>query len=244
MEQRYRKDYTGEHVVFITSQVKGVVEKHGEFVPNTIIEEHTGYAAVFGNGSSRAGLNFNLFKHHRGGLNASKKLTTYGCNAMHRDCEPHILVVTHPSIAKEVSNSGYADKNTVVSNIKNILNHGDKFHLIPHNPSFSAGATALYLAAFDGHKKIYFFGFDGQDTPGINNSIYANTNGYPSRTADVDHPRWIREAMTVFTTYYNTEFIRVMPYGSESMPEEWKYASNVRQIGMRQFVSEVDLGAT
>lgn len=244
MEQRYRKNYTGEHVVFATTQLKGQVNQHREWVPNTIIEENTGYAAVFGNGASRAGLNFNLFKQHRGGLKASMKLTTYGCNAMARDCDPHILVVTHPVIAKEVVDSGYADKNTVVTNIKNILKHGDKFHMIPYNPSFSAGATALYLAAFDGHKKVYFLGFDGQDTPGINNNIYAGTNGYPMPTADVDFPRWVREAMTVFTTYSNTEFIRVMPRGPEFMPEEWKYAPNVRQISMREFVSEVDLGAT
>lgn len=244
MEQLYRRNYTGEHVSFATTQVKGVVHQHYEYVPNTIIEEHTGYAAVFGNGTSRAGLNFNLFKMHRGGLNGSMKLTTYGCNAMHRDWAPHILVVNHPIIAEEVADIGYADNNIVVTNIKNVLKHEDKFHLIPYNPQFSAGATALYLAAFDGHYKVYFFGFDGQDTPGVNDNIYAGTIGYPSKTADVDHQRWAREAMIVFTTYYNTEFIRVVPYGGEQMPEEWNYAPNVRQIAMRQFISEVDFGAT
>lgn len=244
MEQRYRRNYTGENVVFSTTRVKGVLENHLEWVPNTIEEEHTGYAAVFGNGLSRAGLNFELFRHHRGGLHASKKLTTYGCNAMFRDCDPHILIVNHPAIADEVAKTKYPDNNVVVTSVKNVLKHPDKFHIVPYNPSFTAGATALYMAAFDGHQKVYFLGFDGQDTPGVNNNIYAGTSGYPTKTADVDHPRWVREAMTVFTTYYNTEFIRVVPYGGEVMPEEWKYASNVRQIGMRQFISEVDLGAT
>lgn len=244
MEQLFRKDYAGEHVVFNTTQVKGVAEKHIEFVPNTIIQEHTGYAAVFGNGRSRANLNFELFRHHRGGLHATKKLTTYGCNAMFRDCDPHVLVVRHPMIADEVAKTNYSDDNIVISTVKNVLKHPDKFHLIPHDPSFTAGATALYLAAFDGHRKVYFLGFDGQDTPGVNNNIYAGTPGYPTATSDVDYPRWIREAMTVFTTYYNTEFIRVVPYGGEVMPEEWKYAPNLRQINMTQFISEVDLGST
>lgn len=244
MEKNFRRYYTGEHVTFVTTQVKGVVDNHYEWIPNTIEENHTGYAAVFGNGLSRAQLNFNLFKLHKGGLHAIKKVTTYGCNAMYRDWAPHILVVTHPKIADEIALTDYADTNIVVTGIKNILAHEDKFHLIPFNPQFSAGATALYLAAFDGHQKVYFLGFDGQDTPGLNNNIYAGTNGYPSRTADVDYERWVREAMTVFNTYSDTEFIRVVDFDGQSSPEAWKYAPNFRQLAWRRFVSEVDLGAT
>lgn len=244
MEQRFRKDYTGEHVIFATAQVRGRADHHREWIDNTIHTTYTGYAAVFGNGVSRAGLNFDLFRHHRGGLHAIKKLTTYGCNAMFRDCEPHILVVKHPVIADEIAKTDYADNNIVVTTIKNVLRHEGKFHTIPFDPQFSAGATALYLAAFDGHHKVYFLGFDGQDCPGRNNNLYCNTNGYPTDSADVDSERWIREAMTVFTTYCNTEFIRVGITGGEPMPETWKYAPNVRQISFREFVSEVDLGAT
>jgi hypothetical protein len=50
--------------------------------------------------------------------------------------------------------------------------------------------------------------------------------------------------MQVFTTYSNIEFIRVMPNAGASMPDQWKYAANLRQIGWQQFVSEVDLGST
>lgn len=244
MEQKFRHNYTGEHVIFATTKIKGVVENHYEWIPNTIEESITGYAAVFGNGISRANLNFELFRHHRGGLHASKKLTTYGCNAMFRDCDPHILVVKHPVIADEVAKTEYAKNNIVVTTVKNVLKHPDLFHIIPFDPSFTAGATALYLAAFDGNKKVYFLGFDGQDTPGVNNNIYADTLGYPTAKSDVDYPKWIREAMKVFTTYCDTEFIRVTPNGTEALPEEWKYAPNLRQIPFKQFVSEVDLGVT
>lgn len=244
MDQQYRKDYQGEFVTFVENKIHGTLTHHREWIPNTIIEEHTGYAAVFGNGLSRANLNFNLFKMHRGGLHAAMKFATYGCNAMYRDCAPHILVVKHPLIAAEIAKGTYADDNIVITNIKSVLAHEDKFHLIPFDPGFSAGATALYLAAFDGHKKVYMLGFDGQDTPGVNNNIYAGTNGYPARTAEVDSERWIREAMTVFTTYSNTEFIRVSQYENADMPEAWKYAPNVRKLDWRRFVSEVDLGAT
>jgi hypothetical protein len=213
-------------------------------VPNTIVENHSGHAIVFGNGDSRAGLIWPLFKHHRGGLNASKKLTTYGCNAMYRDCDPHFLIVKHPLIAEEIANTTYANDNIVITSIKNVLKHRDKFHLIPFDPNLCAGATALYLAAFDDHKKVYFIGFDGNDTPGVNNNIYAGTNGYGTRTSDIDNQRQIDDVLKVFNTYTDTEFIRVTQFAGVPLPEAWQYAQNLRTIDFRTFVSEVDLGAT
>lgn len=244
MEKIFRHEYQGEYAVFVTNQVKGVVHQHREWVPNTITEKHTGYAVVFGNGPSRAGLQWGLFKHHRGGLNASMKVTTYGCNAMFRDCDPHFLVVKHPLVADEIAASGYANDNIVVTTIKNVLKNKEQFHLIPFDPNLCAGATALYLAAFDDHKKVYFLGFDGYDTPGVNATIYAGTNGYGMPTADVNAEKQIDDAMKVFNTYNTTEFIRVTPHDGYPMPEKWKYAQNLRSIDFRTFVSEIDLGAT
>jgi hypothetical protein len=243
MEKIYRRDYQGEFVVFNTNKVKGMVQEHREWVPNTINEAHSGNAMVFGNGPSRANIHWQLFKLHKGGLHGSKKLTTYGCNAMFRDCDPHILVVKHPLIADEIAKTDYADNNIVITHTKNILKHEDKFHMIPFDPVLCAGATALYLAAFDGHAKVYFMGFDGYDH-NINNNIYANTNGYGTDKSEVNAQKQIDDVMKVFNTYDTTEFIRVTENGTEYMPEEWKYAKNLRCIDFRTFVSEVDLGAT
>lgn len=243
MEKLLRRDYLGEYVVFATSQSKGVSHQHREWIPNTITEQHTGHAIVFGNGPSRAGINWPLYKLHRGGLNASKKLTTYGCNAMFRDCDPHFLIVKHPLVADEVVTSGYADNNIVVTTVKNALKHKDKFHIIPFDPNLCAGATALYLAAFDDHKKIYFMGFDGYEH-NINNNIYAGTPGYGAVHAEVNAQKQIDDVMQVFNAYNTTEFIRVTANGFEELPEEWKYAQNLRCISFNEFVSEIDLGAT
>lgn len=233
----------GEYVVFATNKVKGTVKQHREWIPNTIVENNSGNAIVFGNGPSRLGINWNLYKMHKGGLNASLKLTTYGCNGMYRDCDPHFLVAKHPVIADEIARSGYADNNIVLTTVKNALKHKDKFHLIPFDPNLCAGATALYLAAFDGHAKVYFMGFDGYYR-NVNNNIYANTPGYGTDKTEVNAEKQIDDVMKVFNTFNTTEFIRVTQFASEELPELWKYAENLRCIDMRTFVSEIDLGAT
>jgi hypothetical protein len=246
MERLFRSDYLGEFVVHINNRVRGRVEQVREWVPNTIIQAHTGRALVVGNGISRLQnpINFELFTSHKGGLHGSMKLSVYGCNALYRDAKPHFLVATHPLIAKEIAESGYAENSIVLTNQKNVMSHPDLFHLIPFNPNFDAGATALYLAAFDKHNHVYFTGFDGQDSPSFNNNVYAGTNGYPAPTAHVDSGRWAENCKVVFDTYHTTEFIRVMPGGGETMPEPWKYCPNVRQISFRQFISEADIGVT
>lgn len=246
MEKQYRRDYTGEFVVHLTTKIKGQVDQVREWIPNTINEHHTGHALVFGNGISRLSypVAFNLYTQHRGGLHASKKLTTYGCNALYREYAPHVLVAKHPIIAKEIVESGYAPSNIVVTGSKNVLNYPDKFHLTPFDPNFYAGPTALYLAAFDGHNQIYFMGFDGHESTTWNNNVYAGTAGYAATTAHVESTKWEDQCMQVFNAYNNIEFIRVMPTSAARMPEQWKYAVNLRQIEWRQFVSEVDLGST
>ena len=245
MERNYRINYQGEFIVHNTNKTNGVVEQQREWVPNTIVDRQlSGYALVLGQGLSRVGLNLQLFTHHRGGLGGSMKLAFYGCNALHREIAPHFLIVNSRDIAKEVVESGYADNHIVITHTRNIRRYPDnKFHLIPMDPGFTAGATALYLAAFDGNNKIYFVGFDGQDTPGYNNNIYAGTPGYPSQTSEVDQERWYREALEVFNTYNNVEFIKVNT-GSIYMPESWKSAPNVSTVDWRQFVYDMDIGST
>lgn len=246
MQAQYRKFYQGEYVIYTTNRVRGVVEQKRDWIPNTINNINTGHAVVFGNGLSRTNhtVPFELFKQHRGGLHATKKVTTYGCNAFFRDADPHFLIVNNPIIANEVVKAGYEKNNIVLTTVKNVLLYPDKFHLIPFDQNFCAGATALYLAAFDGHRKIYFLGFDGQDSPDFNNNVYAGTNGYAAKTAHVDSVRWEEQIKEIFDAYPGSEFIRVMPSVSTPIPELWKYASNFKQIEWRQFISEIDLGTT
>ena len=79
----------------------------------------------------------------------------------------------------------------------------------------------MYLACFDGHKKIFFMGFDGRQG---DDAFYDKT------------------LKLVFDLYNQVDFVRVMPTVDYYMPESWKYVPNLRQITFRDFIIEADLG--
>lgn len=245
IQRQFRANYEGEEVV--TSLVHSGAEWQigGQFVPNAVINNQiSNRACVIGNGISRKGFNLTPVFKHAGGLLGRKKLQTYGCNALYRDHTPDFLVVTGDSatIVKEVADSGYCDKNIVYATAADVQNFPGKFYLTPQDPGWNAGSVATLTAAFDGHKVIYMLGFDSQDTPGYNYNMYAGTNGYqPERGAQAGSQFSDATLKTIFNTYPEVDFVRVMPSKSAAMPELWKDCTNLRQISIREFVLEADL---
>jgi len=106
---------------------------------------------------------------------------------------------------------------------------------------YISGAIAAYLAAFDGHRKVYMLGFDGNDTPNYNYNVYAGTSYYPKLHENVQEDFWVRSLSAVMKVYNDTEFVRVMSTSNTRIPEAWKYFTNFRQINFNQFASEVGL---
>ena len=141
----------------------------------------------------------------------------------------------------EIANSGFCDDHVVYANKWNIAEYPKQFYLIPQDPAWNAGSLATYMACFDGHKKIFLLGFDGNDTDGHNYNIYAGTAGYPSLTDTVTEGIWEKTMACVFDTYSDVDFIRVSPTDNFRTPESWKYCVNLRTINFRQFVLEADL---
>jgi hypothetical protein len=239
--KKYRSDYTGEKIVTERTHLHGVWHDVYEFIPNAVTNNQiSNCAAVIGNGPTRLTFDLNNLKNYSGLLGATT-LQTYGCNALYRDFTPDFLVaIGNNGIIDEIADSRYHRSNIVYSNAIHMLEHPNKFYLIPYDPYADAGTTAIYIAAFDGHKKIFLLGFEGQDTPGVNVNVYANTNGY-DRTkvavSDIDQV-WIKNRKLIFDTYHDVEFIRV---GGGIIPESWKYCPNFRQISYRDFVLEANL---
>jgi hypothetical protein len=244
MQKLFRKDYTGEYIITGGNRVGGSVQYDRTWMPNTINNHNTGYAVVLGNGPSRAEAipDTWVFYRHLGGLNASKKFTAYGCNAVFRDARVHFLIVNHPRIAAEVVEKGYADENIVLTSRRNIEAFPNKFHLIPNNPNWNAGATAAYLAAFDGHHTVYLTGIDLDNHPQNLNNQYASTNGYSHGTKEPNYARWIREFTEVFTSYPEVNFVRVARGNRSPIPEAWINLPNVSQISYDYFWKSTDLG--
>lgn len=245
LKKLYRKDYQGEDVTtdLVHSGAKWQVTT--EFIPNSVINNQiSNQACVIGNGISRKGFNLHTIIGHFGGLLARKKLQTYGCNALYRDHTPDFLVVSgdDSQIITEVAESGYCDNNVVYASAPHIQYHPGKFYLIPQDPAWNSGSVATMLAAFDDHKKIFLLGFDGQDTAGYNYNMYCGTPGYQTATNAQAAPDFLDITMKmIFDTYNDVDFVRVMPNQYASMPEAWKFCTNLRQISFRQFALEADL---
>lgn len=240
-KKNYRQDYTGEKIVTERSYTDRVWTDTLELVPNAVTNNQiSNKAAVIGNGPSRLKFPLDALKNPAGLLGANT-LQTYGCNALYRDFTPDFLVVTGIGIITEISKTMYIRENIVYTDAVHMLEHPGKFYLIPYNPYLDSGSTAMYLAAFDGHKTIYMLGFDGQDTPGYNYNVYAGTYGYHTRTHDINVNKWHHNRRMVMDTYNDVDFVWVTESGRSPMPEELKYCTNFRQISQRQFVLEAGI---
>jgi len=239
-EKKYRKDYQGEKIVTNRTYTKGVWEDVTEFIPNVVSNDQiSNRACVIGNGLYREGFKMSAFLKPQGLLGADT-LQTYGCNALYRDFAPDFLVATGKQIVKELAESEYCDNNIVYSSANNLVKYPKKFYLIPHNSYIDAGTTAMYLAAFDGHKTIYLLGHD-YNNEGMSSNIYADTSGYASRDHVQDWSKIIRAKRHMFDLYDDVDWVWVTPYGMNQIHPEWQPCTNLRQLSTKAFMNETNL---
>ena len=244
LKKIYRSTYPGEDVITKLTYKDGNWTPEVESVPNSVFNTFTTtQAVVIGNGESR--LNFDLIHiaNHKGGILSANKLQSYGCNALYRDFTPDFLVAVGDTIVEEIAESGYTDNHIVYAHGEHLINYSGKFYLIPQNVSYDAGALAVYLACFDGHKKIYLLGYDGYHggTQVVNN-VYKDTNGYPESIQYQDDTFWHMTLRHVINVYNDVEFIRVMPTTDYALDDRFDSLPNFRQISIRDFVLEADIG--
>lgn len=243
LTKNYRKDYTGEDIIVERKHEDHVWHDVTETVPNVITNNQiSNRAVVIGNGTSR--LDFNL-QHLKtpSGLLGAKTVQTYGCNALYRDFTPDFLIATgNNGIIDEIARSSYPNNNIVYTNNLHLLEHPNRFYLIPYDPYADSGTTAAYIAAFDGHKRIYLLGFDGHAADGLNNNVYADTNGYDRRDEfEIDCDKLINNRYQLFNVYDDVDFIWVTQSGRSTIPERLKWCANHRQISFRDLILECDL---
>ena len=237
----YRKDYTGEDIIVERKKEGTHWYETVETVLNAVTNNQiSNRAVVVGNSPTRLEFNIQNLKKFSGLLGADT-LQIYGCNALYRDFTPDFLVSHGNDIVKELAESEYIKDNIVYTNAIHLLEYPNKFYLIPYNPYADAGTTAAYIAAFDGHKKIYLLGFDEQDSENYNFNVYAGTNGYDAVDAEILSDTWITNRIELFNLYDDVDFIWVTPRGRSTVSESHKYCTNFRQISHRDFVLETDL---
>ena len=243
IKQMFRSTYDGEQIVVSSAYSAGTWTYEYENMPKTIHNTRFGNnALVIGNGIDRLTFDLSAVKRQQAAFSTAKKiLQTYGCNALYRDFDPDYLVITGDDIAAEIASTGYCTTHVVYANAVNINKHATKFHMIPQDPTWNSGAIAAYMACFDGHSRVYLMGFDGNDTVGASNNVYANTNAYKSDSEDHNDAFWSTAMNHVFRTYPVVDFVLVNSSGRGYMPEAWKSYTNLRRIDYRQMTLECDL---
>lgn len=253
LAKKYRDEQAYETVNTVGVYIDNKWKYQDESVPLTQTIDRLDNAVVIGNGLSRNQFDLRLFLPYREttpwgetgpwqpASKQIKNLNTYGCNAVYRNYKSDFLVAIGEEFIEEIAQTDYCDNNIVYANSKYLEKYPGKFNIIPQNPELNSGAVAVYLAAFDGHKKIYMLGFDGIDNTNDNYNVYANTQSYRSRDDLANESFWVRSLNDVMKVYSDTEFIRVCPTKNFRQPELWRYNLNYRQIDFRQFVLEADI---
>jgi hypothetical protein len=243
LKQLYRSNYNGEQVIIDLTLEYGDWNPVAERIPNSVFTSHTTtQAVVIGNGESRADFPLSHIVDHTAGLGGANRLQSYGCNALYRDFRPDFLIATGDVIIKEIAASGFTRDNIVYANADAVMKYPDQFYLIPQNIYFDAGALAAYMAAFDGHSRVFLLGFDSYDISQPVNNIYKNTPGYPLDVEEQNHAFWTVTLSNVISIYPEVDFVRVMPTDTWHLPNELAGLINLRQITYRDFVLEADIG--
>ena len=218
-QARYRTDYDGEFVIVETKWSAGKKEQTREWVPNPIENQHiSGRASCIFSDIDDYHYDFRKLENHRGGLLGGKKLQNYGTGHIAREMRLDFTVETDSTELGNIIDRGYQVNNIVYTTTRQCLIHPGEFYLIPYNPSMCIEALVVYLAAFDGHKEIFFLGAIN-DTP-------ASSSG------------WINQVGRVIDLYRSTNFIAV---GSNStIPNSWYDLPNFKSIDYRTFISYCD----
>lgn len=192
-------------------------------------------ALVLGNGESRSVLDLQKL---------SKGVTTIGCNAIHRDFIPNILVCCdRKMVAESISNESLE----IILTRKDWLSHFncDRLSGVPDLPwneedrhmqpiHWGSGSYALLTAAKLGFEEIFIAGFDLYSRTGLVNNIYKNTEHYlKDDRPNVDYSYWVLQKSKIFKEYRNTIFY-IINLEDWKLPIEWQLP-NVKLIKFSDF---------
>lgn len=245
MQHYYTADYEGEIVINSTSWRDAHKEENRVWIPKTIINEPDNLTAhIIGNGPSRTKFDLQLLNGQVGGeLGIRSVGQSYGCNLLYKDFNPTFLVITDKHLVQELVDSGYCVDNIVYSNMYNIKDYPDNFHLYPHYYNSPTGVLAAHIAAADGHKTIYLLGFDWYKSG--NENLYLDQNERYQLVEKVDeiNQKFTYNLCKLIGLYPDTDFVRVCDTNSSLYPDDLNWCRNFRQLEYRQYTSEAQLGA-
>ena len=110
----------------------------------------------------------------------------------------------------------YPEQSVVYTSSKNVLKFPGEFYIVPYQVNMLPEATLTWLASFDGHKEIFFLGFDDRNDKVIN------------------QVKWVMDAFPDVT------YTRVFWNGSVDdkednwCPDAWKWCQNFREMNKQK----------
>jgi hypothetical protein len=187
-------------------------------------------AFVLGNGVSRKNIDLHTL-HQRGRI--------YGCNALHREFVPDVLVSTDRPIAEHIQHSGYSAANKFYTR-RPLSGLGAR--QIPKSYfGFSSGPVAVGLAAVDGCRRIYLLGFDlGPSPEKTINNLYAGTEFYkPQGSNPTFTGNWIRQLVQIMQEHRSVRFIRVHGATTSQIPQ-FDDVPNLARLDLAVFLDRIN----
>lgn len=226
----YRKDYVGET---INKLIDG--KTYSYFIKprdDVFVKSNVSSAIVLGNGITR---NYPEHKHllkiNSKRLAESYKLV-YACNRAVQEEENYDYYVIKHSVFLSGIKPERKSQIYLPNNI--FLDYVSDYNMLPFISYLDSGASAAMLAAFDGHKRIFLFGFDGDLGAGWQ-TLYDNTYPYNENNADVSLKVWKDYMSDVIKVYSDTQFYRIQSDGQEA-PSEWTKFPNFKDVSFREAV--------
>lgn len=229
IKPEYRTDYIGENINDM---------KDGETISyfirpreNVFTKGNLDAAIVLGNGRTKNNKDVQLLLKTNARKLAQGYKLVYACNrAVHDETNYDYYVLKHRVF---LANIQY---NRLVSSYLPydiFLDYKDDANLIPYISYFNAGASAAYLSCFDGHKRVFLLGFDG-DT-GAWQTAYDGIHPYGTGTEPAYAKPWMDHMSTVMRVYKDVEFYRLRLDG-QTAPSDWRSLPNFRDVTMREMV--------
>jgi len=187
-------------------------------------------AFVLGNGVSRQNIDLHTLQQ-RGRI--------YGCNALHREHVPDVLVSTDRPIAEHIQHSGYSANHRFYTR-RPLPDLGAQQIPKPYF-GFSSGPVAVGLAAVDGCRRIYLLGFDlGPSPEKTINNLYAGTEFYkPRGSTPTFTGNWIRQLVQIMREHRQVRFTRVHGVTTAHIPQ-FDDVPNLSRLDLAVFLDRIN----
>lgn len=223
MFERYRSDYPGEFVVTSVTWTQGKKEQTKEWMPNPIENQHiSGRAVVLGGNHNLKSNIVPFVANHRGGLLGTKKLQTYVADDIWKNgLQYDFIYEADTENLKQLIDRNLHQTSTVYTSTSQVTKNPGKFYLVPYCVRLHPMATMAYIAAFDGHKEIFFMGVSGFD---IHNQTKSDL---------------VTDLKRVINCYRGVRFY----YVTDQMdpPVEWLSFPNFSSMTYREFITTCDI---